>query len=491
MSRILPEERILLVDDLLAWAKDFVDILHDAAGERRAVDIQDVDEFMASFRSAQQFEQYGICLVDLELRGGTKPNAAGDFLGLTQVLPSIRRLAPWMPVACISRYIANDSPIIAELSTSDFDFFSPKGMMVVDATVPHPEFNPKHWKESLRAMQLKRIASTTGRSVDELKVAINSRRTIETDSSVEASLTSLGLTKEVFAEALAVLGIEGSEFLVESLQPGFSGVNVARLRAHGYADGEPIYAYWLLKWGRPFWKIEEELQAHRRFLCRGLERTLQVPQLHAHVVPWRGAGYAAYAFEKEARLAIELVRAGSIDALEGPFRAIANGLYSNAKRLKPVKVRPLLSHWVALSDAELNYILPDGWPDSCDVTWSLLHGDLHLRNIFVNNSAPALIDFARSNFGPVAIDVAKALIDALIVGLPATCPRSLTIEAFKASKLQPLLAAFEPYLSAPQDIIFANAALRSYAYKYTTYSDVNSDAREALQRLLTERTQNS
>ena len=83
-----------------------------------------------------------------------------------------------------------------------------------------------------------------------------------------------------------------------------------------------------------------------------------------------------------------------------------------------------------------------------EISWSLIHGDLHLRNIFIGGGRPTLIDFARSGPGPIAIDITKIAIDTLAFAIPGTAgaPRMLTVVGLKESALA---AVVEPFLRYP------------------------------------------
>lgn len=480
--------RILIIEDSRTWADNFVEILR-RIGEKREVDIYSPDEFLNNMTSPPQFENIDVCITDLELYGGDDTNA-GDLAGLNDILPHVRKLAPWVPIACLSRYIQTGNLVLWELSVSDFDFFSPKGMIIIrdrqsekskaaegKETRPrlksHPDFGPEPWAQMLQKMQFKRIANITSRSLCDIKDSGSKSRTLTPDTTTTEMLSHLEITKKSLGEAIGLLGIEGSDFSIKALQPGFSGVNVSLVSAHGHTDDEPVHAAWLLKWGLPIWKLEEEANAHRRIFCRGIERSLQIPQLHPHAIVWDGIGYIAYAFEQDAQVAL-VVAKENIDVLSKSLCTITHGLYDEARRKTVLGVSEL-SKWVGLSTDEAQGLVTDN--ELFEISWSLLHGDLHLRNIFIRDNTPTLIDFARSDFGPIAIDAAKIIIDVLVCAPPDNLPKSLTEEDIVQSGLASILAAFKPYLKEKHDTKFLNVALRAIAHKYLSYSDVIKDAK--------------
>lgn len=179
-----------------------------------------------------------------------------DTDGLEKVLPQIRKLAPWIPAACISRFITGSSEIIGPLSESDFDGIYPKEI-ISKGTITHPEFNAQRWFDMLRGMKIKRVAAMTGMTVDHIN---------------------------------------------------------------------------------------------------------------------------------------DLLRNS-----EGIKLKLSEGI-NNEKEINEQKIiqKDLLQH-------------------PLEVTKALIHGDFHLRNILIKDNSPKLIDFARSDYGPIAIDAAKLIID--IIGV--------------------------------------------------------------------------
>lgn len=480
MSEDIDGDKIVLVEDS-AWGKDFARILK-RLGEGRPVEILGIDEFLENYAAPAAFDHVGVCLVDLELRGGVTKEVCNTE-GLDVVLPHIRSLAPWVPVACISRYISGSDEIIAELSCSDFDAFFPKAI-IGDATRLHAEFNANRWQAILLDMHLKRIAWQSGRSVVELRHDLESRVVVEADGKTIDALRELHLPADALGRALYLLGLGGTEHTISALEPGFSGIQVSKLRIGGSDGAESIDSTWLLKWGRPVRKLAEEAVAHRLFMKRGIRRTLQIPQFHASPIVWNGVGFLAYAFEKDATSALSSLRRGGAEALGKPISALNNALYRD-QRLRATNLRRTLEQWIPLAPEEDVYAALEE-DRSVDVSWGLVHGDLHLRNVFIRGEEATLIDFARAGFAPIAVDAAKFVADCLAMGSedPVAGMHSIDWASIERVGLAPILNAFRPHLTHDDDILVFNAMLRRYFIKYSGYADISEHRRNSFKKKL-------
>lgn len=370
------------------------------------------------------------------------------------------------------------------LSASDFDMFLAKKMIVEDKRT-YREFNTDTWRDMLQAMQIKRVAGLTGRSAHKVSLNIAAGPQVTLDDHAKDAAASANLSIESFKEGLAVLDIEGSELTIETMEPGFSGLQVSRVCATGHSGDELVTAHWLLKWGRPIYKLAEEALSHQRYFRRGLDRALQIPQLHPNAIAWNGVGYLAYAFEKNAQTALRIGERDGVKCLESAFRELAAALYSGA-RTKGVFGLPEIVKWVGLTELQAESACINLGEGILEVSWSLIHGDLHLRNVFVRNGRPTLVDFARSGLGPIAIDIAKAVIDALAFALPrhGMAPEKLTVDKLKESALKPILGPLLMMLKANDDVKFLESALRAYAQKYLSYDDVNAHVKDLLRELM-------
>jgi hypothetical protein len=96
-----------------------------------------------------------------------------------------------------------------------------------------------------------------------------------------------------------------------------------------------------------------------------------------------------------------------------------------------------------------------------------------------------LIDFARSDFGPITIDLAKLMVDILVF-----CEKDkiqlgmFQWDGLMDTSLSKILNIFNKYLTAPDDKKFFNMALRAYANTYLTYPDVAKEVKTVIENIL-------
>ena len=459
-------EKLLIIENEHEWGNNVRKILFNI-GEKRDIEVLSENDLYERYASSNSFEDVGECFTDLELGMGESAEA-GDRNGLEKVLPYVRSKAPWIPVACLSRWIIGDPHIIGELSAADFDFFAPKNIIWFKGRTD-PEFNASKWQRILRAVRMKRIAALSGRLLLDLDLRLRSPPKVIRAGVIDSVLRVLDVPAATFDEGLVLTGIDGSEFTLDPIAPGFSGVNVSRLIVSGHDGDEPINSHWLIKWGRPVLKVFQEATAHRRALTRGMPRNLQVPQLFPQAMCWGGLGFLVYAFEHEALTAFDYLKKNNALSIAEPFAKICSSLYSNSRR-KPVNFKSQITKWCGETEtsaiAHINFP-----PNVSEVTWALLHGDLHLRNIFLQAQGPTLIDFARSDYGPVAIDCAKLIIDTLVFGLaPSEAkPKSLTWQDLESSALRPVVSAFAPKMAEPGDKLLCEIAMKCIGSKYQPF----------------------
>jgi len=167
------DELIINVENDISWRESFEGTLR-AIGEHREILQVDIKQFLDRFKTSKDFNHISYCFVDLELGAGTSKEL-NDTWGLDRVLPHIRKLAPWIPVACLSRYIISYPEIIGRLAVSDFDGIYPKEIISKkvdreeDKWKTHPNFNLSVWNEMLKGLRIRRLASMTGRSVLQIR----------------------------------------------------------------------------------------------------------------------------------------------------------------------------------------------------------------------------------------------------------------------------------------------------------------------------------
>ncbi len=431
-------------------------------------------------------------------------NNIPTFQRTVHYFPHIRKLAPWIPSACISIWLSRQPEIIGRLSVADFDAVYPKSIITMernesikdkkhtDSKVStdsefrtHPEFNQQRWEKMLNEMMIKRVASMTGRTVKHVNSLLENSSEIEfvLSTSIKEKLNEHDLEK--FKKGLVLMDFGGTKISVDEIISGFSEVNVVKVGVYRNDSKGQTHSYWLIKWGTSIRKLSEEVSAHRLMFKGGLNRRLLVPQLYPNVLYWDGFGFIAYEFEKDALTALELIQQESINSLKSHLKVIADNLYSGAS-LKPFSPSEELSKWCGLDIDKQEIIKDDLLKHPMEITGSLIHGDFHLRNILIKDNSPTLIDFARSDFGPVAVDLAKLVIDILVFCAQA----EIKAEVFKwdylikKSSLSEILRVYENYLKEKDDKKFFEIALLAYANKYITYADVDEPVKDSLRKAI-------
>jgi hypothetical protein len=239
-----------------------------------------------------------------------------------------------------------------------------------------------------------------------------------------------------------------------------------------------------LKWGEPVRKHSEEAQAHKRMLQRGLDRRLIVPMLNQNLVFWSGLGFLAYGYEENAQTGFELMKSKmELDPLLSKIELICALLYRNRKQIA-ISPRKELERWCGLKTSA-STICGISLHRNLEVTNALIHGDLHLRNILIRDKLPTLIDFARSDYGPVAMDLAKIAIDILVFFYPEQiAPGMLKFDSESETCLNTLMKVFDEYIPANDDKDLFRLSILAYAMKYREYPDVGVTAKEALRLLV-------
>jgi len=480
-------EKILLIEDNREWTRGFKRIL-DIIGEPRELIRQDYSGFKEQFQSAQDFDDISFCLVDLELGPASRPDI-NDYLGLEVVLPIIRNLAPWIPTACLSRHITGDANIVGRLSVSDFDGIYPKetiAQVEVDILRTSPTFNYEKWNGILENLTLRRNSSVTGLPVHFMKQKLKAAQEIRLvkGKSIETELAKMG-GDEILKEALALMNFGGKKIAVDEIELGFSGICTCKVSIFEKEAPGLERPCWLLKWGRPIRKVAEEARAHRRILRQGLDREIIVPQYHQHSISWRGFGFMAYWFERDSITALKLLETEDLRKFSKHFEKLAKSLYALAEG-SPISAAEELKRWWGINAEKENCFSKMDLNKTLEVTYSMLHGDFHLRNILITKAErPTLIDFAKSDVGPVVVDLAKLFMDILLFIRPESISREIfTWNGLDKTPLATLKEKAAPFLSSSNDDYFFEVAMRAYALKYLGYRDIEESAKTALKMAL-------
>lgn len=474
--------KIVLVENDMSWRKELARLLHQYHEKREIMMVNDVSDFNSRFSKPSDFDDISLCLLDLEL-GPQLDREISDRSGVEKVLPRIRSLAPWVPVACISVWL-EDSRLAGRLSTSDLDgFYSKKKFFDRGAT--GAEFTEERWNEMLVEWNHKRAAWLMGLSTAAVSDAIHRATSIQMIWSNELECALSDYEERTITAGLCLMGIKGTELSISDVVGSYSGVLVTKIHAFGNDDGGPFESKWLVKWGHPIRKLAKEAEGHKRWFMRGMKRSLQVPQLTINVLPWNGVGFLAYYYEDGAETALELLKQhGNYEQVGSILSVLAKQLYQGAAA-KPYMVQDILRNWCGLSAEEAAPLCASASKQPLMGSRALIHGDLHLRNIIVAEGNPTLIDFAKSDFGPVAVDAAKVLVDAAVfANNPKALGNPASLEDIKNSDLGFLWNAFKPYFKCDDDKQVIEILIRGYASKYRSFPDVAEDAKDELKRVV-------
>ena len=470
--------KILVIENDTSWFAQFKKIIQ-LLGESREIDRIDFSEFQVSYKSAESFKDIDYCFIDIELGPAINPDI-NDMWGYEIVLPRIRQYAPWLPCACISRYLTGKPEIIASLGVLDFDGIYPK-KVITEGSITNPNFNAERWEEMLYEMSIKRISSITGNSVFLIKSLVDNYNQYNINLSDGVKSKGIIKNEDNFKQLLSILNLGGTRISVDETKPGFSGAEMVRFASYGEDENGKIQSYWILKWSHNIIKLEKESLANRLLFMRGLHRSLMVPMLYPHVINWKGIAYIIYPFENEATTALEYLRDNMISSLQVHLSEICKGLYSH-NTINSVSPSDILIKWCNLSKEILASLYLHGIERNYEITSTLIHGDLHLRNIMISSARPVLIDFARSSVGPIAVDAAKLTIDTLVFISPHIInTTSLSYEGIlEEADIGCIIKPFVSYLTQQDDKKMFDLALIAYAITYSTYSDVSDNIRKEL-----------
>lgn len=240
---------------------------------------------------------------------------------------------------------------------------------------------------------------------------------------------------------------------VRSFSPGFSGAFLFALDIVGKEEGrsEGNETYWILKMSRDTAALERELESHRNLRTRGVPKEAYPALLKDHLIEvggWAGIVMERAAQSKTLRdYLLGGARTEDIPLVMSNLAAFLGRLYGRSRR----KSAPVWAHFYSFTSRQRAamlrgiefgeqairryggedieealkaiklFVRSDG--GSCErlreltrnVDTRLIHGDLHSRNILVDDEKRVTaIDFAKVDQGHVVRDVAKLEVDLLI-----------------------------------------------------------------------------
>jgi hypothetical protein len=373
--------------------------------------------------SGSALNKYGLALVDLELYP-LKENATyspDDLAGGTQVLPYLRKEAPWLPVIAESRLFGEEAEYFVAIAGSyGFDGHMPRH--VFRSSV----FNRALWDVLFSSAILSRKRSILGSDY----TSSNERLKIITDKAIESFLDQ---HLSSWQQLIRDIFYYSDKVTINPIGEGFSGAITLHTQVIQRSVDESTSAEWLLKLSNNPWKLNKEVEAHLAFMRSGAEYARTVPLLWRGIVSEMGIGGIAYQFAAGTKVALSICNdINSSIELSKRILPLFQKIYKNEKIVEHTdNISNLLKVWFSNNRLEqaikntsnekfrkdLTGVLDNG---ECGDLGKIvhykrcwIHGDLHLRNILIGER-DVLIDFARSKPGPLVLDIAKLTSDLLL-----------------------------------------------------------------------------
>ena len=486
---------ILLVDDKASARSDIESALKENAmfptfdfvtpGDRK---IPAEKELPKNF----QLDSYDIALVDLQFYdpiGGL--HDLYNLPGGTNVLPYLRKNAPWLPVIAFSKLFSDDYGALHALASSfGFDGHIPRKLF------PLNKINRILWKTIVSQAVLLRKRAVMGAEFDyEKALSIGDDKIICDPAELNEMLdNNFPLWRKVIKDSFYY----SDQIMLSSIPGGFSGAITLRADVIEKKVGQGTAGNWLVKLSKSPWKLNMEVKAHIEAIRSGQEYARTVPLLWNGVVVENRIGLIAYQFAKGTKVALEcLSDAKSASTLCNNLKSMFTGMYPDEKIddkqgialnsslgtwFSSEKLRQAASHFqdsefqktlLAIADGKtVNNISNVLKPNLC---W--LHGDLHLRNILMGERN-LLIDFAKSKMGPLVLDLAKFASDLL---LRVNELRTDDFPVFMENKNKLLMKVLHPINSIfkfnHHDLILYNLLLKVYLAIAIEYPDVEDNAK--------------
>lgn len=417
--------QILLVDDMGSVEGEVAKALSRISVNNKIDFRSPIDPnipFGCSLPSGKEFDRYDLALIDLELFP-TKASIyyePGDLRGGTEVLPYLREEAPWLPVLAESRlYLKEAEHFLALAGSFGFDGHLPRDMFrkgMIDKNM---------WDFFMQSASDLRKRSLVGEKVWQHRQI----PTIEASAEAEITLNSRTNDWKVLIEYLFCFS---RRVVLNQLRGGFSGADVFKTYVRSPFEDGGSEGEWLVKVSNSPWKLHQETQAHLTMLRRGIDFARMVPLLWNDVIVHDRTAAIAYQFATNTKEASEVLEEGmSPVELCVRLNPMLKRFYRNTRKERSI-IGKLVSEWgptsemltrasAALSKSQVKELTKHAalkhergaLAEDVEYQRCLIHGDLHLGNIMIG-SQDVLIDFARSDDGPIAIDAAKFISDLLL-----------------------------------------------------------------------------
>ena len=478
--------KILVVDDQKSIQAEILKSLRTIVVEADVdilVPVEPGWPYGCSFPDGKEWDQYDLAIVDLELFPAKDPieYEEGDLLGGSEVLPYIRRQAPWLPVLAVSRLFKTQSNLfLAVAGGFGFDGHIPRDLFETDAKRAGSLRRP-HWDGVVnRAVSLRHHA-LAGPSNNQ------GNPTIRADDALKRHLDSELPGWKTLAQASFGFA---TEIALEPMKGGFSGAVPLKAYVKSVDSGAAFEGEWVWKVSRSPWKLQREAEAHLRLQRAGFPFSRIVPLLWPGVMVTDRLGGLAYQFAGLTQEAAEVL--GDVGSPEAYQRIakVLGALYSRRtpqrdavgeilrSNLPVERVRSGYDLLVACDAKTLLGAVLDSGPDkrlveTVEYQSAYTHGDLHTGNIMLGTT-DLLIDFAWARTGPVAADAAKLVSD-LLLRIPGLRAPALPAWAGVPDDLEALKQVFSLNEGDKTLFRFFLLAFLTESLAYPSLSDAQKD----------------
>lgn len=450
---------ILLVDDMKPIKSEIEGAL------KRIGIIADIDfrcpeqrdmPFGCAMPEEQEFDKYDMALVDLELFPPRSDitYSPEDLRGGTEVLPYIRKEAPWLPVIAESRLFTKEAEHFLSVGGSfGFDGHLPQQIFL------SPFFNRRLWDGLLERAKYLRRRTVLGEIVTLRAHTPEIRVTDQVKEKLDSKFKSWhALSQAVFCF--------GDRVGLNPLVGGFSGASVFKAYVQQSPEDGGSEGEWILKTSNSSWKLHKEVQAHLAMLRAGVDHARIVPLLWPEVIVEDKEAAIAYKFSEGTIEASEILKnTRNASKLCTQLAPMFSRFYQNKNKNRDF-IGKLIANWcgrTAITEGadklqrsktkELLQAIGEGRDihflgEQISYLQCRIHGDLHLGNIMIppiGEGSEILIDFAKSTAGPIAVDAAKLISD-ILLRLPEARGEQLpswdSSDEPYASILKPLMESF-------------------------------------------------
>jgi hypothetical protein len=243
----------------------------------------------------QELDEVDLALVDLELFPPLEPVSYSqeDLRGGTEVLPYLRREAPWIPAIAYSRLFRPDSDHFLAIACSfGFDGHTTRGIFSSQG------FTRRLWDGLLEHARLQRRRAVVGEYFQTTPDSIDLEVPYEAETRLDDKFPSWrNVARATFFFSRKVV--------LEQLRGGWSGAEVLRAYVSQHPEDGGREGEWLWKVASSPSKLHREVQAHLQMVRSGLHFARIVPLLWHGVIIEDGIAAILYRTFFKVYIAIE------------------------------------------------------------------------------------------------------------------------------------------------------------------------------------------